>query len=121
MKELKLHDGFASNTSYCVNSKEAKILGLKRHDCHVILEHLLPLATRGLLTPLVREALIELSMFFTILCAKELERIEKHIHITLCKLEKVFPPFFFTIMMHLLIHLAREAIIWGSVHFDVSY
>ncbi|XP_021848834.2 uncharacterized protein [Spinacia oleracea] len=72
LKELKVPDGFSSNISYCVNSKEAKISGLKSHDCHVILEHLLPLAIHGLLTLLVREALIELSLFFTLLCAKVL-------------------------------------------------
>uniref|UniRef100_A0A803N9M9 Uncharacterized protein n=1 Tax=Chenopodium quinoa TaxID=63459 RepID=A0A803N9M9_CHEQI len=63
LKELKVPDGFSSNISYCVNSKEAKISGLKSHDYHVILEHLLPVAMRGLLTPLVREALIEMSRY----------------------------------------------------------
>ncbi|XP_021758007.1 uncharacterized protein LOC110723041 isoform X1 [Chenopodium quinoa] len=72
LKELKVLDGFSSNISYCVNLKDSKISGLKSHDCHVILEHLLPLAIRGLLTPLVREALTELSMYFTLLCAKVL-------------------------------------------------
>ncbi|XP_056685554.1 uncharacterized protein [Spinacia oleracea] len=119
-KKLKVPDGFSSNISYCVNSKEAKISGLKSHDCHVILEHLLPLAIRGLLTPLVLEALIELSLFFTLLCAKvlnvdDLKQLESQIPITLCKLEKVFPPSFFDVMMHLPIHLANEAIMGGPV------
>ena len=126
LKELKVPDGFSSNISYCVNSKEAKISGLKSHDCHVILEHLLPFAIRGLLTPLVREAVIELSMFFTILCAKvitvdELKQLESQIPITLCKLEKVFPPSFFDIMMHLPVHLANEATIGGPVQFRWMY
>lgn len=126
LKELKVPDGFSSNISYCVNSKEAKISGLKSHDCHVILEHLLPLAIRGLLTPLVCEALIELSLFFTLLCAKvlnvdDLKQLESQIPITLCKLEKVFPPSFFDVMMHLPIHLANEAIMGGPVQFRWMY
>ena len=51
----------------------------------------------------MQEALVELSMFFDVLGAKELkmdalEQIEAQIPITLCKLEKVFPPAFFDIM-----------------------
>ncbi|XP_021865807.1 uncharacterized protein [Spinacia oleracea] len=105
---------------------EKKRFCLKSHDCHVILEHLLPLAIRGLLTPLVREALIELSRYFTLLCAKvlkvsELKQLETQIPITLCKLEKVFPPSFFDVMMHLPIHLANEAMIGGPVQFRWMY
>lgn len=123
---MKVPDGFSSNISYCVNTKEAKISGLKSHDCHVILEHLLPLAIRGLLTPLVREALIELSTFFRLLCAKvltvdDLNQLESQIPITLCKLEKIFPPYFFDVMMHLPIHLANETRIGGPVHFRWMY
>ncbi|KAL0325547.1 UNVERIFIED_CONTAM: hypothetical protein Sradi_5124000 [Sesamum radiatum] len=42
-------DGFASNISRCVKEKELTISGLKSHDCHVLLQRLLPLATRGYL------------------------------------------------------------------------
>jgi len=126
LKELKVPDGFSSNISYCVNMKETKISGLKSHDCHVILKHLLPLALRGLLAPPVREALIELSMFFDILGAKELkvddlEQIEAQIPLTLCKLEKAFPPAFFDIILHLSIHLVHEAKIRGPVQFRWMY
>ena len=83
--------------------KETKIFGLKSHDYHVIPKQILSLALRGLLTPPVREALIELSVLFNVWGAKELkmdalEQIEAQIPITLCKLEKVFPPAFFDIM-----------------------
>ncbi|XP_056688246.1 uncharacterized protein [Spinacia oleracea] len=116
---------------HCTQSKKGTNIRclqhrLKSHDCHVILEHLLPLEIRGLLTPLVREALIELSRYFTLLCAKvlkvsELKQLETQIPITLCKLEKVFPPSFFDVMMHLPIHLANEAMIGGPVQFRWMY
>lgn len=70
LKQLKLPDGFSSNISHCVNLKEHKISGLKSHDCHVLLQRLLPLALRGLLPKTVYEPLLELSQFFTILGSK---------------------------------------------------
>ncbi|WMV09400.1 hypothetical protein MTR67_002785 [Solanum verrucosum] len=47
LKNLKVPDGFSSNISQCVNLKDHKISGLKSHDCHVLLQHILPLALRG--------------------------------------------------------------------------
>ena len=109
LKQLKVPDGFSSNISHCVSIKEHKISGLKSHDCHVLLQHLLPLALRGLLPKSVCEPLFELSMFFKILGGKtlrveELEQIESQIAITLCKLEMNFSPSFFDVMVHLPIH-----------------
>ncbi|KAL0333147.1 UNVERIFIED_CONTAM: hypothetical protein Scaly_2216200 [Sesamum calycinum] len=48
-RDLMDKDGFASNISRCVKEKELTISGLKSHDCHVLLQRLLPLATRGYL------------------------------------------------------------------------
>ncbi|XP_057998652.1 uncharacterized protein LOC110631536 [Hevea brasiliensis] len=119
----KTKDG---NISLCVNMKESKISGLKSHDCHVLLLHILPLAIRGLLPKVVYEPLVELSLFFTHLGAKSLkvdvlEQLEKQIPITLCKLERIFPPSFFDIMVHLPMHLANEAKIGGPVQYRWMY
>jgi len=38
-----------------------------------------------------------------------LEQVEAQIPLTLCKMEKAFPPEFFDIMLHLSIHLIHEA------------
>uniref|UniRef100_M1BA47 Transposon protein, CACTA, En/Spm sub-class n=1 Tax=Solanum tuberosum TaxID=4113 RepID=M1BA47_SOLTU len=126
LKNLKVPDGFSSNISQCVNLKDRKLSGLKSHDYHVILQHLLPLAIRGMLCKSVLEPLIELSISFNMLRAKclrvdELEKIEGQIPITLCKLEKVFIPAFFDIMVHLPIHLANEAKIAGPIQYRWMY
>ena len=60
------------------------------------------------------DPLIEMSLFFGELCSRELkvdelDCLEKNIAVTLCKLERIFPPSFFDIMVHILIHLANEA------------
>ncbi|XP_016488848.1 uncharacterized protein LOC107805567 isoform X2 [Nicotiana tabacum] len=126
LKNLKVPYGFSSNISQCVNLKEHKISSLKSHDCHVLLQHLLPLTLRGMLSKTVCEPLIELSLFFNVLGAKvlrtnDLDQIEAQIPITLCKLEKVSPPSFFVIMVHLPTHLANEAKLAGPVQYRLMY
>ena len=56
------------------------------------------------------------------LCARELkksdvEQMQKHIILILCKLEAIFPPAFFTIMVHLCIHLPEQIFLTGPVHY----
>ncbi|CAN1153447.1 hypothetical protein LINPERHAP2_LOCUS19416 [Linum perenne] len=126
LKKLKVPDGFSSNISQCVNVNERKISGMKSHDCHVLLQHVIPLAIRGLLPKEVCEPIIELSIYFRSLCSKslhldQLEQLKKQIPLTLCKLEKIFPPAFFDVMVHLPIHLADEAMLGGPVQYRWMY
>ena len=56
------------------------------------------------------------------LCAKTqdvkvVEELKKEIRLILCNLEKVFPPALFNVMMHLPIHLLKEALLRGHVHY----
>jgi hypothetical protein len=69
--------------------------------------------------------LAELSYFYRQLCAKEItvemmEKMEKEIPVLLCKMEKMFPPWFFNPMQHLLIHLPYEAKVGGLSHHKIS-
>ncbi|GJU46596.1 putative transposase-associated domain-containing protein [Tanacetum coccineum] len=126
LKDLKVPDGYASNISRCVHLKELSIWGLKSHDNHIILQQLLPLAVRRLLPKHVVEALIELSNFFRILCSKvnskyDLQKLQDRISLTLCHLEKIFPPSFFDIMEHLPIHLAEEVLLVGPIQYRWMY
>ena len=114
LKSVKFPDGYAVNISRNVNINDGKILGLKSHDCHVLLQRLLLVDIRPYLNKDVCNALMELYGFFQKLCAKtmyvtDLERLEEGIVIILCKLEIIFPPDFFDIMIHLAVHLPREA------------
>ncbi|XP_073105181.1 uncharacterized protein [Elaeis guineensis] len=126
LSNLRVPDGFSSNISRCVNINEKKISGLKCHDHHILLQQILPVAIRGLLPKFVCEPLIELSNFFRNLCSKslkvqDLKQLEDDIVMTLCKLETIFPPAFFDIMIHLPIHLASEAKIGGPVQYRWMY
>jgi hypothetical protein len=120
LEGLKMLDGYAANIRRCVYLNECKVSGLKTHDYQVIFQKLLPIAIRDILPEDVVIPLIELSRFFNAICSKELsvndlERMSYSIGETLCRLEVVFLPAFFDIMMHLPVHLAKEAKLRGPV------
>lgn len=103
-----------------------KIRGLKCHDHHVLLQDILPVAIRGLLPKEVCEPIIALGNFFKNIYSKcltieDLDILGAKIPIILCKLQMVFVPAFFDIMIHFPIHLAREAKLGGLVQYQDIY
>ena len=111
--DIKLPDGYGSTIGNCILIDECKIKGLKSHDYHILIQQLLTVALRGLLPKGPRFAIFQLSAYFNELCWRvidgaKLEEMENDIAETLCMLERFFPPFF-DIMIHLTIHLGREA------------
>jgi len=44
IKNVKMPDGYSSNISRCIDLKVGKIFGFKSHDCHILMEQLLPIA-----------------------------------------------------------------------------
>ncbi|XP_060674310.1 uncharacterized protein LOC132804260 [Ziziphus jujuba] len=116
-KELHLQETGGKN----VNIKDGKISGLKTHDSHVLFQQLFPVGIRPYIKKEVCGTIIEICMFFQKLCARtlsvsDLDMLQKGIILTLCKLERIFPPAFFDIMVHLAVHLPYEAKMAGSVH-----
>ena len=86
------------------------------------MQQLFPIAIRGSLPTEVSRPLIDLSCFFREICSKvlnvdELCALEKRIAVTLCELERIFPPSFFIVMVHLVMHLGSEAKVTGLVHY----
>jgi len=111
---LKVPNDYSSNISRCIDVQGGEIYGMKYHDSHVFLHCFLPLSIGGVLRNEVCKTLIELSSCFRELCSKRLsvdtlQLLEKSIVLTLYKLEKIFPPSFFDIMVHFPIHLVDEA------------
>ncbi|KAH0655492.1 hypothetical protein KY285_030374 [Solanum tuberosum] len=126
LKNIKVPDGYSSNISRCVDLAQKKIYGLKSHDSHVLLEQLLPLEIRNVLPDHVVTVLVEFSSFFRALSSKtlnpsELDILQERFIITLCHLEMLFPPSFFTVMVHLSVHLVDEAKLRGPVHYRNMY
>ncbi|KAG8381923.1 hypothetical protein BUALT_Bualt05G0023200 [Buddleja alternifolia] len=90
LASVKYPDDYAASLSKRVDTKNFRLIGMKTHDCHTILQQLLPLSIRGLLNDNVCEALHGVSHFFRKLCSKalntvELEHLEDQIALTLCK------------------------------------
>ena len=84
------------------------------------MERLLPVVFHEFLPDNVWRCLAELSFFYRQLCAKELRKdvirsLEENVAVLLCKMEKIFPPGFFNVMQHLIIHLPYEARLGGPV------
>jgi hypothetical protein len=93
---------------------------LKSHDSHVLMQQLLPIALRQSLPDKVVRPLVEMSAFFKGICSTKLtqddmDQLQGDVCITLCKLEQALPPGFFTIMVHLGMHLVRECRLSGPM------
>ncbi|XP_062113910.1 uncharacterized protein LOC133824907 [Humulus lupulus] len=95
IKSVKFPDGYAANISRNVNMKDGKLFGLKSHDCHILLQRTL--------------------------YVKDLDELEKGVVLTLCKLESIFPPAFFDVMIHLMVHFPLEAKLGGPVQIRWMY
>lgn len=49
LKNVFAPDGYSSNISYGIDLDKKKIFGLKTHDCHIIMQQLLPIAIQNVL------------------------------------------------------------------------
>ena len=66
--------------------------------------------------------LFEQGSFFGDICSKtlkwsHLEELKNKKVLILCKLKRTFPPAFFDVMVHLPVHLSREAMLVGPVQY----
>ncbi|KAK7346843.1 hypothetical protein VNO80_21366 [Phaseolus coccineus] len=126
LKGVKVPQGHSSNVKSLVSMQDLKLIGLKSHDCHILMQQLLPVAIRGILLKNVRHTITRLCSFFSSICCKvidplKLDELQDEIIVILCELEMFFPPSFFDIMVHLLVHLVREVRLCGSVYLRWMY
>ncbi|KAK1642273.1 hypothetical protein QYE76_060078 [Lolium multiflorum] len=74
---------------------------------------ILPVAIRGIMEPHVRATLTDLCNVFDVITrksitVKKLGRLQEEIVTILCEMEMYFPPAFFDIMVHLLVHIVDD-------------
>ena len=106
--------------------EELKLYGLKSHDYHTLMQHLLLVLLQSLCPKHVGHTIAKLSFFFNALCKKvidvsTLDKLQSELVVTLCLLEKYFPPSFSDIILHLTTHLVREVRLCGLVYFRWMY
>ncbi|XP_026398281.1 uncharacterized protein LOC113294073 [Papaver somniferum] len=58
LSELRVPEGYCSDFSTLVNLKERKLIGLKSHDYHMLMQQFLPVAVRSIMPTPVRYAII---------------------------------------------------------------
>lgn len=100
--------------------KRSKFQGLKSHDYHCLIQQIIPVVSRTLLQPLQRIALMRLGKSLNRICARVVEKtqiaaLRVYVAETLCFLEVSFPPSFFDVMEHTLVHLVDELELCGPV------
>ncbi|GJT25374.1 zinc finger, PHD-type containing protein [Tanacetum coccineum] len=91
IKGVKLPDGFGSNFKHKVTDNDTNITGLKSHDCHIMMQRLLPYGLQQYLPPDVAKPLIELCLFFKQICSQTLMvddmlKAQSKVFKSLCKL-----------------------------------
>jgi len=113
LRGVKVPQGYSSNIKSLISMEDLKLIGLKSHDCHVLMQDLLPMAIHGILPKSVRQVITRLCLFFNVICRKVIDptrfdELENEATLILCQLEMYFPPSFFDIMVYLIVHLVRE-------------
>ncbi|GKB24131.1 putative reverse transcriptase domain-containing protein [Tanacetum coccineum] len=96
LSNIRVPQGYCSNFSSLVSLKDRKLIGLKSHDYHMLMQEK------------------EISL-------QELDKLQLELVVTLCLLEKFFPLSFFDIMIHLTVHLTREVKLCGPICFRWMY
>ena len=117
---VKVPSGYSANIKRLVFMKDLKLIGMKSHDYHVMMTQILPIAIRNILPINIRETIMNLCFFFNKISQKtmdvlELDELEVAAVETVCQLEMYFPPSFFDIMVHLIVHIMYEIKICGPV------
>nr|GEY22625.1 hypothetical protein [Tanacetum cinerariifolium] len=120
IKGVKLPDGFGSNFKHKVTDNDTNITGLKSHDCHIMMQHVLPYGLQQYFPDEVAKPIIELCSFFKQICyatlmEDDMFKAQSKVVDILCNLELIYPPAFFDIMIHLVIHLPLEALEGGPI------
>ncbi|KAM6571366.1 hypothetical protein CsatA_015446 [Cannabis sativa] len=109
-----------------LNENFTNVIGLKSHDCHVIMQRLLSVGVRKFLPNAISTTIFELCNFFRQICSrtinvKDMEVAQQDLILILCKMESIFPLAFFDIMIHLVLHLPEEAILGGPIFMRWMY
>lgn len=126
--KLKVPVGYSGNWKHKVDLQLLQFKKMKSHDWHILMQGLLPVVLKYAFKDVkpLRAAILNVSLFFKILCSKvvvrsELISIHQRLVEALCVFEIYFPPSFFVSMVHVVVHLAEEVLLCGPVRFRWMY
>ncbi|GJV48524.1 hypothetical protein Tco_1438736, partial [Tanacetum coccineum] len=72
IKRVKLPDGFGSCFQHKVTDNDTNITGLKSHDCHIMMQRLLPYGLQNYLPDKIAKPIIKLCSLFKQICSATL-------------------------------------------------
>ena len=121
LRGVKVPTGFCSNIKSLVSMKDLTLTSFNAHDCHVMLTVFLPIVIKAIEPEYVKMVITRLGYFFNFITQKvineaELPALKQFIAETLCQLEMCFPPSFFDIMPHLMMHMVDQIQELGPVY-----
>ena len=101
--------------------KDLSLCGYNCHDCHVLLTVILPIAIRAIKPVFVKMVITRMCYFFNKISQKvinedELNDLQEFIGETIAQLEMCFPPGFFDITEHLMIHIVDQIRALGPLY-----
>ena len=76
LSEIKVPTSYSSNIKSIVQMKILRLINLKSHDCHTLMQQLLPVAIHGLLPKQVHTVIVRLCYFFNAICCKVIDPIK---------------------------------------------
>ena len=121
MRGIKVPTGFSSNIKSLVSMKDLTMTGYNSHDCHIMLTVFLPILIRAISPEYVKMVITRMSYFFNCITQKvidktELPALKEFIVETLYQLNKCFPPSYFDILPHLMLHMVDQIEQLGPVY-----
>jgi hypothetical protein len=121
-QEVKIHTGFSSNIRKLVSMKDLQLTNHNSHDCHMMMTVFLPIAIRAIKPVYMRMVITRMCYFFNMISHKvidhdDLSCLQLFIAETQVQLEMCFPPSFFDIMNHLMIHMVNQITELGPMYF----
>ncbi|MCO5575797.1 hypothetical protein L7F22_029602 [Adiantum nelumboides] len=117
---IRTPTGYGASCRNMFTLDDKSLFGLKTHDWHNFLKHVLPLVIDGCTTQGVRDVIYCLGLLARWITSREIDKglipqkKRKCIEL-LCLMEKELPTSFFDIQVHLLIHLVDEIELAGVV------
>nr|ABB47286.2 transposon protein, putative, CACTA, En/Spm sub-class [Oryza sativa Japonica Group] len=107
--------------SRLVSMKDLSVSGYNSHDCHVLLTVFLEIAIRAIKPEHLKVTITRLCYFFNavlqkVISLEELGNLRTFAHETQCQLEMCFPPSFFDMMEHLIVHIVPQMVALGPLY-----
>jgi hypothetical protein len=126
LRGIRVPTRFSTNIKNLLSMSELKLSGYNTHDCHTTLSLFLAIAIRIVNHSYLKMMIKHMWHFFNAISKKvididELDEIRKEMEVTMCQLEMCFPPSFFDMMEHYMIHLADQVFILGPMYMHHMY